>query len=453
MHVLHVEYWSTAQHLFFEFMADATSDLAVQCTPFDALSIATEHLQEDLHLRASANNNIWREMIPRKEFIPGKGLTSTTFVAERSEPTADEEEWFPIGSVAESQGNLQGVPSESACGVRWTDTYYGHNALVYAPEAIGLRSPVVCEDELIYTHMADRFMETYMTALTIRSSHTLENRLMNIYMHMVPKNSCNSSYSKIAGGTLTVNHTPPTSPSLAGLPTPTSMLTQDMLDTTALELMRDGATNPNSQGWITIGDMGPEFPILISPEASQSIVRDTLEFRKDYRYAEPMELLKRLGAYRVVKNFRHIPNLFPPRWHAEGPNLVRTNTWLKSPATHGFGAEINPQWVDPFYSRWEGSIVLNPWVFHEEIVRPHGSSAGMTWDPRSYYGEWKWITGGREITDDGVCYDPTKKLGRHFGEYKHAAEVIFPQYGRLIISTRCPTSNYGLVSCSSVSAS
>lgn len=429
-------------------MPDATSDLAAACSPFDALTIATEHLGTDLHYRASFNNNIWREMIPRSEFTPGVGLTSTTFIAERSEPTADEEAWFPIGSVAAAQGNLQNSPVESSCGVRWTDTYYGHNAIVYAPEGIGLRSPVVCEDELIYTHMADRFMETYMTALTIRSSHTLENRLMNIYMHLSPKNSANGSYSKIAGGALDADHTPPTVVSLAGLPLPDSQITQEMLDTTAIEMIQAGAANPNSQGWITIGDDGPIFPLLVGINASQQIQLNNLEFRKDYRYAEPMALLKRMGATRVIKNFRHVPNLFPPRWHLEGGSLVRTNTWLKSPATHGFGAIVNPDWDNPRISAWEGAVVLNPWVFHEEIVRPHGSSAGMTWDPRSYYGEWKWITGGREITDDGTCYDPTKKLGRHFGEFKHAAEVIFPEYGRVIVYKRCPNTNFSTVTCS-----
>lgn len=114
-------------------------------------------------------------------------------------------------------------------------------------------------------------------------------------------------------------------------------------------------------------------------------------------------------------------------------------------ASKGRVAIINPQWKTAAY---EGAIVMNPWVFTDEVIRPVNSAAGLNWSPKSYMGEWDFKTGGREI-DDAACYDPTKKLGRHFSEFKHAARPVFPEFGRLIIFRRCPVTSFGTVTCAS----
>lgn len=413
--------------------------------PFDALRLATEHLDSELYRRASVQS-IWLNVIPRSTYQSGVGLTNSTFTIERSEPTADEETWPAITTI---------VSGTNSCNTTWNNVNYGYSEQLYSPEQIGLRGPIICKDELIYNFEAARFLEAYISALTIRSQRTVENRLQNIFMHLSPKNTCNAAYTGIAGGALDADHTPPTSPSWSGLPLPTSQLTQDRLDYTAAELITNGATNPDSAGWITPGPNGPVFPLLIGMEASQNIVLNNSEFRQDYRYAEPSTLLRRLGAGVVVKNFRHMINLTPPRFTSgAGQTLVRVNTWQMSAKSKGFGAELTDAYIGAAY---EAAIVLSPWVFHSEVIQPVNSAAGLTWDPTNYFGEWQFRTGAKDVIDATAggencpTYDPLKKIGRHFAEYKMASRPIFPQFGRVIILKRCPVTSFSSVVCAGVS--
>jgi hypothetical protein len=407
--------------------------------------MATESLNDELYRRASWKG-IFINLIPRSEYSQGTGLTQSTFTIGRSEPTSDEETWSRITGSTLTGGDADS--GSGACSVQWNDTQWGYKEQTYSPEQFGLRGPIICQDDLIFNFKAARFLEAYITALEKRSRRSIENRLMNIYMHLVPKHSATASFPEYAGGSLT-NGVSPSSPSLVGVTPPTSELTQEMLDKVAGILNELGASDPNSSGWINLGDDGPIYPLYIGQEASQDIQLNNSELRQDYRWAEPMALLKRIGATRVIRNFRHVINLFPPRYNYLAGNWVRIPTWIMpSTAPHaskGNVAVINPQWLTAAY---EGALVLNPWVFHEENIRPVNSAAGLTWEAKSYMGEWDFKTGGREI-DDAACYDPTKKLGRHFAEYKHAARPIFPEFGRLIIFRRCPVTNFGTVTCAS----
>lgn len=416
-------------------------------TPFDAFRMATESLHEELYLRASYRG-IWINLIPSVEYLQGTGLTQSSFTVGRSEPITDCENWMRI--TGSTIGCLDGATASAsgACSVCWNDTQWGYKEITYSPEQFGLRGPIICQDDLIFNFNAERFLEVYLQALAKRSQRSLENRLMNVYMHLTPKYSATASFPSIPGGVFT-NGVAPSCPDFTGLTPPTSELTQEMLDKVAATLNELGASDPNTNGWINLGDDGPIYPLYIGQEASQDIQLNNAELRQDYRWAEPMALIKRIGASRVIRNFRHVINLFPPRYNFLGGLWTRIPTWvMASTAPHaskGQVAIINPQWQTAAY---EAAMVLSPWVFHKEVVRPVNSAAGLSWDPKSYMGEWQFVTGGTEITDTD-CYDPTKKLGRHFAEYKVAHRPIFPEFGATIIFKRCPTTNFGTVTCSS----
>lgn len=399
------------------------------CTdPFDALRIPTESLGTELYLRASWMD-VWLNLIERETYPKHTGLTQSVFTIGRNEPASDEETWLPIDLVqAEGDGN--------ACDTTWNETYVGHTETTYSPEQFGLRGPIVCKDELIYGFQPDDFWEKYMVGLTKRSRRSISNRLLKLYSQFVPKSVAAVAYQTYNQASLT-------------LPLSTCEITQEMLDQTAQELMEDGATDPNSQGWIGLGTMGPVFPLYIGLEASQHLLSNNATLRQDVRDAFSSEgnaspLLRRLGAGLVLKNWRHIPNLFPPRYNYAGGAYTRVNTWTVENTSKGQRAVINSGWRTASH---EAAFALSPWVFREQVIEPSNSVAGMTFEPTNYFGEWQWVTGGREIMDDGSCYDPLKKYGRHFGEYKHAAKPIFPEYGRMFIFKRCPTTEFECVTC------
>lgn len=381
--------------------------------PFDAFRLATESLGEDLYLRASAQD-VMLNLVPRGVYKKGTGLTQSVFTVERSEPTEDEETWTTI--QLSDAGTYTG-----SCGITYNPVEYGMTEGTYSPEQFGLSGPTICQDDLIYNFKAEEFLEKYLMQLEIRNKRSVTNRLLKRYIDLVPKTVAGPSAPTYTQTSLI-------------LPQAACQLDQEMLDQVALELIENGSTNPNSNGWIEMGDQGPLFMLLIGPEMSSKVWKDNAEIRQDYRYAGPLELIKRVGAKRTIGNFRHIPWLFPARYNYAGGAYVRVNTWVMNSKTKGKGAEINPLWRSASH---EAALVLNPWVMHEEIVLPVNSAAGLTFPEKNYFGEWKFVVGGREITPDGSCFDPTKKLGKHFAEYKHALKPIFTQYGRWIIYRRC----------------
>jgi hypothetical protein len=214
-------------------------------TPFDAFRMATESLGDELYRRASFRN-IWLNLIPRFEYPQKTGLTQSTFTIGRSEATSDTESWSAV------QAN------PNSCNVTWNDVQVGYNEVTWAPEQFGLRGPTICQDELIYNFKSDSFLEAYLQQLTKRSERSIQNRLQNIYQHFVPKHRAHSTdagtqYQAGSGAA-------PSGATINGVPVATCQLSQEMLDEVAAQLNEEGASDPNSSGWITLGDDGPVYP-------------------------------------------------------------------------------------------------------------------------------------------------------------------------------------------------
>lgn len=422
--------------------------LGVCQTPFDVMRAKVEDLGEHLYTRASWKDP-WLNVIPRDVYPQGAGYVRSAFTIGRSEPASDEEAWQEIQPLNEA--------ANGACSLTYNQTYVGFKENTYKPEMFGLVGPLVCQDDLVMNWNSNDFWEKYFQALEKRNTKSIVNRLGNIYMNYVPKAAANSDFHYVAGD---IDTQPPgQTVDLSGIDIPQCGLIQDYLDETSLILSEEGANDPDTNGWITMGDSGPIWPLLIGQKASNQLLLNNAELREDYRHShegfgDANPVIARMGASRVIKNFRHMITLFPPRWRLVGGALSRVPTWLMSTAsadaTKGRVAKINPDWQNPNIAAWEAAIVLNPFVFREELLRPVQSTPGMKWNAQNYMGEWDFVTGNDALLGFDDCtgvQDPKHKLGRHFAEYRHAAKPIFPEYGRMIVFRRCPQ-DFDCVSCS-----
>lgn len=438
-------------------------------TPFDVLRAKVEDLGPTLYVRASWKDP-WLGLVPRDVYPKGAGYVRSVFQISRSEPSADEEAWPAIQSIANA-------PNTGACAVTYNQTYVGMHEDTYAPENFGLMGPLVCQDDLVMYWQSTEFWEKYFQALEKRNRKSIINRLGNVYMQYIPKMSANSAGADnyIAGNYAT--QPAPTAVDMTGLNganIPTSELTQEMLDGTAILLMEEGADEPNSNGWITQGADGPQFPLLIGSWMSHRLLLNNSELRSDWNqsfqgWGEANPVIKRLGASRIIKNFRHVITRFPARWtsctmaagrvnagtaNAANP-LLRVPTFLSTAAgggEKGYIANVNPDWRNPALANYEMATVMNPWVMTEEVLQPQNTAPGMKWHPQNYFGEWQFVTGNDALwntTDNCTTprQDPMHKLGRHFAEYRHALKPIYPLYGRGILFARCANS-YDTVQCS-----
>lgn len=397
------------------------------CTnAFDAFAVPTQDLDQAVFKKAS-HNNIMLNLIQRGEYPHNVGLTRTVFTVGKQEPASDEETW---PSVATNDGS-----SVNACQTTYNASYMGYNASTYSPEQYGLKGPIVCKDELIYSHNPEEFLRLYFNSLAIRARRSWENRYLKLYMNFASKAVCDASFTVgAAGGSFTQDIA-------------TSALTQEMLDYAANHLIQVGATEPDSQGWISLGEEGPEFPILMGLEMSNQIATNNENLRNDLQYADSGKgagamLLKNIGASRKIKNWRHVPWLYPARFSYNGTAYTRVNTWEGTAGTKGTVSTVTDAWKAAPY---EAAIALSPWVFKSEIVRPVNSAAGVNWNPTNAMGEWMWVTGAEKWDTD--CTDPLQKYGRHFAEFKHAPKPMFPEFGIVFIYKRCPLSSFTRVYC------
>lgn len=403
----------------------------------DLLRAKAESLGEKLYQRASFKSPILGA-IPRADYGLGEGYEKSTFTIGRSEPASDEETWVAIAAVNSDNG---------PCAVTYNAVTNGHKENKFKPSSFGLKGPVRCVQEFEMNWKSQDFWTAYMGALEKRSKRSIENKLLNTYMQYSYKASANSTITWYAGDITTQPFTGTvTTTDLDGANIPLSMLTQDMLDQTALVLNEEGADAGDTNGWVTLGNDGPIYPLLIGQEASFNILMNNSEVRADYNASyqgagEVNPVIKRMGANRVIKNFRHLINPFPPRWKVDGGLLVRVPTWVMSTdaanATKGSVAVINSDWRDASVAAYEAAVVLNPLVMTEEVLRPAGLSE---FGPQNYYGEWAFVTGNDAVLGMDSCQglqDPLHRYGRHFAEYRHACKPIFPEFGRVILFKRC----------------
>lgn len=376
-------------------------------------------------------------LITRTDYPQGEGFTRSTFTLARSLPTNDEPEF----EVIEASDNT--APG-GLCATTYNEVPVGFQERTYRPEKFGWKGPVICSDQLIYAWQRARFIPAYVDAMGKNTIYTISRRYEAIYDHLVPKASAAPDFEFTDIGT----GFPGTSPNLT-LDASNCELTQEMLDTTAIELNSIGASEPpESDDWFTLGPDGPIYPLMIGQQMSQRLLLNNAELRQDYRDAfatkgEMNPVIMRMGATRVIKNFRHIVVVDPPRYNYVGGTFVRVATYTTESITQGTRPVFSPAYKAATH---EGVRVLSPAVFIDETIQPVNAVGGLTWPAKNYLGQWMFVTGGNIISEEH-CFDPLEKLGRHFAEFHHAPRPVKPQYGRLIIFRRCPTTAHECVTC------
>lgn len=393
------------------------------CRPFDGFRTATESLPGSL-LRRASYMDPWHNVIKKGKYPPGTGVTQSVLTIQNSEPMLAQEPWADI-TLSGQQITLNANADSSICDPNYIDTYLGYDETTYGPRELKLRGPVICEDALTFHHNVNQFLGAYETELVKRSQRSWSLELENQYLRFARKYVDGNLFNGDGAPSTGINN-------LIGT-LPTSELTQDMLDAGAAELISGDATKPDSDGFVSLSEEGPLFTLLIGVEMSARIAKNSPERRIDQRYAMPSELMKRVGATRVLGNWRHWVVTHPPRFNVVNGKLVRVPPKIRGDATHGFKAIDNPAYKNAEY---EAAEAIMPSVYEAEIVVPYTGQTWVKFNPKNYNGEWSFVAGAYRLGID--CQDPEDKIGRHFATYKYAPKPMFPEHGLVFIYRRCP---------------
>lgn len=403
------------------------------CNVFDGFRSMTEHLNPELYSRLRMQD-YWLELVDRTTYTPNTGYEQTVFTLTNVEPASVTPSWSSITPVSDS---VPGGP----CTISYDDVQWGFDERVYAPEQKGYRGPILCKDEFTFDYLTDEFINHYIEQLAFVTRRVWSNRLQEHYLSLSNKYICGYGNTFFPGATLAPTAAQATLPAVRA----TSQLTQDMLDVVAYQLIHSGAnaTQPDAKGYITLGPEGPIFPLLIGLEMSKQITLQSAASQyqgllwSGAGAGEGSQLMKNVGATKVLFNYRHIPCMFPPRFEWNGAAYVRVEPFLIEDADgKGKKATLNPDWTNAAY---EAAFVLHPLVMRTEIVQPEVNAGGLPFDPTNYYGDWQFVTGAYRIFDSATACvpDPKDKFGRHFAEFKHAVRPILPDYGYTFIFKRC----------------
>lgn len=398
-------------------------------TLFDGFRVATDYISNDIYKRSHYRSALLN-VTPTGVFPKGVGTSAKIITIEPNELGAENTGGTQITQSAGTTGRV-----DNACTDTWTDLSIGFTEQSYSPYKWGYRGPVFCKDEQYFTHRPDEFISSYIDEMSRAVEQDFESWIFYNYARRVPIYVANgTSFNSLGSVSSTLT-----------APVATSELTQDMLDRLAMHLIYRRATPDaaDGNGWVSYGDAGPLFSLLIGAEGSQRILKNNTDLRQDLRDGNPTALLNRLGATTAVKNFRHVPWVLPFRFTHDGTKYNVVPRFKSSAATKGTKSEINDAYISALGAPYEAALVLSPEVFTREAVTPDTSVGGATWEPSSYMGEWKWVTGTDALSQangDG-CVDPLGKYGRHFAQFQLAARPgRNPFAGAIIFYKRCPVS-------------
>lgn len=413
------------------------------CDVFDAFRYATEGLGPDV-ARTASYRSIWLNVNPVGRFPMNQGTNLSVFGIGNVEPTSDSGTWTPIdlSNQLGAAGDDTDTPNE-VCTPSWTDVEWGFDEATYGPERVQLRGPVVCKKDLEFSHDPDTFLAGYVQEIAKYARRVVE---LNLEAHHI-------ALSRKAVAVEDFEATFTDQASINGIDCADCELTQEMLEIVAQRLIEDGATTPDSNGFVSWEDSGPIFSLAIGMNQSQRLLRQNAELRQDYRWADPNTLIARIGANRVIGNFRHIVTHLPRRYTCSGGTYTLVPRFIDASGptapTKGTKQIINPSWRSAPY---EGVDVLAPLLFERDIVMPVNSAGGVNFPPTDYMGEWKFVTGAYKWTSGASCDDPLEEQGRHFAQLAHGIKPNLAarfKYGYHIIFKRCVGNLVECTTCSS----
>lgn len=417
------------------------------CTDvFAALRYATEDLDEQVS-RTASYRSVWLNLIPSGAYPKNVGTNRSVFAIGNVEPTSGSGSWraIDLSNQLGTAGDALDTANE-LCTNNWTDVEWGYFETTYGPEISQLRGPVICRKDLDFSHDPAEFIGSYVQEISKRAKREWELWLQYNHIRLSRKAIATPSFDGTFVDTVGVPEAMGDIGDCASCE-----LTQEMLETVAQYLMEDGATTPDSNGFISWEDAGPIFSLYIGMAQSQRILRQNSELRQDYRYGDPESLIARIGANRIIGNFRHIINQRPRRYTCSGGTYTLVQPYITATAAlapnKGTAQIINPAWRAAPY---EGADILSTMLFTKEVVAPTNQADGVRFNPTNYMGEWDFVTGAYKW--DTACEDPLEDRGRHYAQFVAAAKPNIAgrsRYGYHILYKRCVGASFECTTCSS----
>jgi hypothetical protein len=184
-------------------------------------------------------------------------------------------------------------------------------------------------------------------------------------------------------------------------------------------------------------DGAPVFGLVCDSEVSDALKAETAITEALKFSGRANELLTPLGVEKAYKNFFHIIDDTAPRftWNGSSYDEVLPYDAAAPDASSGyFGSRLIED------SDYESAAYTRSYIFHQDVLKllyPNTvtSSAGTTFDPVMYRGDWKWLN-VQNLDPNSVAYNPDGTIGKFRGVFAAATKQGVSEYGFSFIHLR-----------------
>ena len=351
----------------------------------------------------------WPSLVPRVEYPRGIGYDFRIFTSERALPTS---------ILSWSSANAFSAGEDcGACATDFNAVDVGHTTRTTTLHKYEVKSRMICVEDL------QRAWESVQQVKAIRDE--LGNYVREVWNQRYQQDTFRWTRHKVvADGSNQGNYTSTISATYPAA-CATDVLQQDLLDYWYYLLYRDGA----AEGAVGSDGGAPILPLLISPEASRSMLVQNDADRNDLRWAKPGELMKTMSATRVFRNFAHVIIPFARRFNCADGVYTEVAPFTSEAKTVLTGGELAAAYLAAPY---EEAIIHNRKLWTQMVPRPMTSGGGgSTFSPETYTGEWKWLNDVNKTDNVWGSY------GQWFGRMWAAAMPVKPELGVSIVYRRC----------------
>ena len=415
----------------------------------------------DIH-KATLHTSPWIALIRQSTFPEGMGYTLSTLVYDRALPITPLThdlgdgsgqsvgvDWSAVGTEQNSASRgFTGGQTESTASIPTEDANvniidFSKELKTYKLSRAVIESPRINVEELRYaTHRAEQ-LRAIMDLLKESTRNSWETRYRQQYDklcdNVVFAKSASSIFSTGAEGKVT--HSNDSTETLLNVDDTVTdggdagadnnvdsnaNISNALLDKIYFQLVRKGA-GANAYG----RENGrPVFTLVCSSEASYQLMTEA-GFRDDVRYnnAKVSDLIAPLGVEKSFRGFYHLIDDMAPRFNValtgDNNNLVEVPVYDVDTANNK--VKVNGAYDD---AEIEAAYVLHQDVMESLIPAPIGNVNGLTFDPVSYKGDFKWTN----IPD--VIRNPDGQIGFFRGIMASASKPIKTDFGYLILFRR-----------------
>ena len=410
------------------------------------LAEEANRINQDVYTR-TVHTSAWMDLMKQTAFPDGMGYQLSTLVYDRAIPTTDSAgdtagvNWSALGTLNASANSFDtsdlGQPLKDAAddvqggrGTGATDNrsyvQFSKQLKKYNIDRAVIESPRISLEDLRFAAHRQEQLRAIMDNMAESTRYTWENRYRDEFSKV-----SDSYIGAVASGTAIQSGFEGTEltgtvdlGTAGSFTVPTSNISNALLDKSYFNLVRKGAGN-EAYG----RENGrPVFGLVLSSEASYQLQTEA-GFRDDVRYnnSKVSDLIAPLGVEKSFRGFYHLVDDLAPRF-----TLANTDQITRVlPYTVSSGVTTPNSAYES--AEYEAAFVIHPHVCESQIPNPFSGAQGISFDPVSYRGDFKWTNIPNEVTN------PDGTIGFFRGVLASATKPIKTDFGFVILFKRTST--------------